>query len=124
MAKEGFTDIGSSFGYVFRLLDAEPAQLRTVAKQLAITPEGALKIVNDMVNKGYLARKAHSADGRSQWLCLTPRARAAIFVAHNFHVKFEADLAARVGLGTAGAARLALENLATHFGSDGRLSVR
>jgi DNA-binding MarR family transcriptional regulator len=121
LAHKGFEDIGSSFGYVFRLLDRAPGKLSTVAIALGITPQGALKVVNDMVAKGYVERHEDAADGRSKLLSLTPRARAAMSVAAKFHRRFEADLAARIGAEAAHAARLALEDIVAHYPNDGRL---
>src|ERR1700761_8163029 len=97
MARAGFDDVGPSFGYVFRLLADEPRNLRDVAEALGMTAPGALKIVNDMVAKGYVERLEHAEDGRQKLLGLTPRARKAMRVAPAFPEQFEAELARRVG---------------------------
>jgi len=109
LARAGFDDVGPSFGYVFRLLAPEPLNLSAVADALAISAPGALKIVNDMVDKGYVERQAHALDGRQKLLALTPRARQAMKVARRFHGQFEAALARQLGPDDARAARRVLE---------------
>jgi len=109
LARAGFDDVGPSFGYVFRLLASRPHNLSEVAGALAITAPGALKIVNDMVDKGYVERQAHAVDARQKLLALTPRARRAMKAARQFHAQFEAALARQLGAGDARAARRALE---------------
>lgn len=124
LAKQGFDDLGPSFGYVFRLLDAGPQNLRQLADALDITPQGALKIVNDMVNKGYVIRSEDAQDARSKLLSLTARATKAMAAARRFHTKFERDLASRIGEKQSAAARLAMEDIASHYGKYADLKLR
>jgi DNA-binding MarR family transcriptional regulator len=119
LARVGFDDVGTSFGYVFRLLAHKPTNLRDVAEALRITAPGALKIVNDMVDKGYVERQDHPGDARQKLLTLTPRARRAMVAAHEFHEEFERSLAARVGPRQASAARAALEAIVARAERDG-----
>ncbi len=123
LARAGFDDVGSSFGYVFRLLASEPLNLSAVAAALAISAPGALKIVNDMVDKGYVERLAHAGDARQKLLALTPRARRAMKVAHRFHGQFEAALARQLGAADAQAARRALEAI-VHAAPAGEVQLR
>ena len=113
----GYDDVGASFGYVFRLLADGPRNLKQVAENLGITPQGALKVVNDMVAKAYLERSDDPVDGRVKLLSLTPRARKAMGVARRFHQRFERELAERVGPAAAAAARAALEHIVSRDGS-------
>ena len=123
LAVAGHDDIGPSSGYVFRLLADAPGNLRGVAEALGMTPPGALKIVNDMVDKGYVERAEHAADARQKLLQLTPRARAAMAVAHAFHLAFEAGLAAQLGERDARAARRVLEAIVAAEG-EGAVALR
>ncbi|MGN6529308.1 MAG: MarR family winged helix-turn-helix transcriptional regulator [Burkholderiaceae bacterium] len=109
LARAGHDDLGSSFGYVFRLLAGGPAILRELAEGLDMSAPGALKIVNEMVARGYVERRDHPVDARQKLLALTPRARRAMQVAHRFHLRFEAELAQRLGARDAAAARRVLE---------------
>ena len=127
LARAGFDDIGSSFGYVFRLLADEPRNLRDLAESLGMSAPGALKIVNDMVAKGYVERMEHAEDARQKLLGLTPRARKAMRAAHAFHHEFEAALAQRVGASQTRAARSLLEAIvsaADERSSDGPIQLR
>ena len=118
LAQAGFDDVGASFGYVFRLLAPASMNLRDLAHALGMTAPGALKIVNDMVAKGYVERVGHAGDARQKPLSLTPRARRAMAAAQAFHIAFEADLARRVGAREAEGTRVVLEAIVASF--DGR----
>ena len=111
LAQHGYADIGSSFGYVFRLLKNNPQNLKQVAESLAMTPQGALKIINDMVLKAYVQREDDAHDARVRLLHLTPRALALMEVAHAFHQEFENRLNERLGAGKVKAMRAVLEQI-------------
>jgi DNA-binding MarR family transcriptional regulator len=116
LAEAGFGDVGGSYGYVFRLLIKEPATLGEVAQHLGITPQGALKIVDDMVRKGYVVRHPCADDGRIKLLALTERGTLAVKCASRYHKRFEKALAGRIGAASAKAARTALEDIVRHHG--------
>jgi DNA-binding MarR family transcriptional regulator len=122
LAEAGFDDLGPSFGYVFRLLLARPASLRDVADRLGISPPGALKLVDDMVAKGYVERHEHPQDGRIKQLTLTERGRQAVSQARRFHALFEQGLAQRLGASDVAAARAVLEQVVAHL-SDAELEA-
>ncbi len=124
LAEDGFDDLGSSFGYVFRLLKGQPHSLSQVAAGLGITAQGALKVINDMVAKGYVERHEEPGDGRVKRLSLTPRALAAMAQAQRFHVEFEQALAAQVGAQQVAAMREVLETIFAHAHADGMATVR
>lgn len=124
LARAGFDDVGPSFGYVFRLLAESPLSLREVADRLEITPQGALKVVNEMVAKGYVERRDDAADGRVKRLSLTPRAARALGEARRFHRQFERDLAARIGVSQARATRAALADIVARHEFSGTRGLR
>jgi hypothetical protein len=68
-----------------------------------------LKVINDMVDKGYVVRSEHAADARIKPLGLTARGRAAVAEARRFHARFERDLGKRIGVKRTAALREALE---------------
>src|SRR5450830_2171701 len=119
LAGRGFDDVGSSFGYVFRLLDRAPNNLQGVAAALGITAQGALKIVNDMVEKGYVARRDDPHDGPMKWLELTRRAREAMAQARHFHRQYERGLARRLGEAQVSALRTVLEDIHARAEAEG-----
>jgi len=124
LASKGFDDLGSSFGYVFRMLEPQPQNLTQVAFGLGITSQGALKVINDMVAKGYVERREEPEDGRSKRLALTARALAAMAEARRFHVQFERDLGAQFGPKQVGAMRSILEAIYASASTEGMANVR
>ena len=109
LAGRGYDDLGPSFGVVFRLLGSREMTLREVASHLGITPQGALKVVNDMVAKQYVQRLEHEGDARTKPLGLTPRGRAALAEARRYHARFERELGKQIGVQRTAALRDALE---------------
>ncbi len=109
LAAAGFDDIGSSFGYVFRLLAEAPCNLSELASQLGMSSPGALKVVDDMVAKGYVSRSAVEGDKRIKRLELTARGLAALCQARSFHQRYEEALAQRLGSKQVAATRVVLE---------------
>ena len=111
--------MGSSFCYVFRFLKAEPASLRALADHLDITPQGALKLVNEMEAKGLrrAAGRPRPTGAANGW-CSRPVPWQALVAARRFHERFERDLAKRVGQPCADAARRALENIVAQHPGD------
>ena len=71
LSEAGFGDMGGAFGYVFRLLADSPLSLREIAERLKITPQGASKILNEMVTKNYVARGEDALDKRIVLFMLT-----------------------------------------------------
>lgn len=122
LAVAGFDDIGTSFGYVFRLLADAPCNLSELAARLGMSAPGALKVVDDMVAKGYVSRTVDADDRRVKRLELTDRGRAALGRARSFHDKYEQALVQRLGVRQVAAARKLLEAMAaSHAERDSRL---
>jgi DNA-binding MarR family transcriptional regulator len=125
LAAAGFDDLNRSFGYVARALAAEPLSLRQLAARLGITSQGALKIVDDMASRGYLARAPDPEDRRSSRLRLTERGEKALAAARAFHRRYEAGLVRRMGRRRAAALRSALTELvALHERSGTPIALR
>lgn len=122
LATAGFRDIGPSFGYIFRRLADRPCSLSKLAKQLGMTSPGALKVVDDMVAKGYVTRRPDAIDRRVKQLELTERGQAALARARNFHRTFEQALVRRHGAPQVDATRQLLEAMVVpHVERTGRL---
>lgn len=124
LAAHGFDDVGPSFGYVFRLLASGPHNLQGIAGALGISAQGALKIINDMVENAYLVRRNDPDDGRVKWLELTDRAKQAMAEAHRFHRQFDRRLARRVGQAQVAALRAVLEDMYACAQADGFAEIR
>ncbi len=116
LAAAGFDDVGSSFGYVFRLLADAPCSLSELAAQLGMSAPGALKLVDDMVAKGYVSRSPDADDRRVKRLALTDRGRAALGRARAFHARYESALGQRLGAREVAATRRVLEAMAAAAG--------
>src|SRR6185503_13405439 len=98
LARDGFDDLGTAFGYVFRALaDDRPSQ-QQLAEQLGITAQGVAKLIGEMVEKGYVQRTTDKDDSRIKRLALAPRGRAALSAARRFHAQFEKELSKDIGV--------------------------
>jgi DNA-binding MarR family transcriptional regulator len=97
LASAGYPGFGRWFGHVLRSLDDRPVTLRELAERLDMTSPGAVKIVDAMEAEGYLERSGDPDDRRVRRIALTPRGRSALQAAREFHARFEADLADRLG---------------------------
>jgi len=124
LAAPGFDAIGSSSGYVFRRLAEAPSSLSELAALLGMSPPGALKVVDDMVAKGYVSRSADGTDRRVKQLALTDRGQAALARAREFHKRYEQNLAEIVGQRQVAATRTVLELMAASAAPSGRKGPR
>ncbi len=109
LAASGFPDLGPSYGYVFRRLADGGCSLSTLAGHLSMTAPGALKLVNEMVERGYVERAEDPSDGRVKVLQLTARGREALRRARDFHQRYEKALSGRLGADAVATARAVLE---------------
>jgi len=111
LAAAGYTDLGPSFGFVFRSLADEPMSLAQLASRLGITSQGTLKIVDEMERRGYVQRKEDEADQRVRRVALTGRGRSALREARRFHAEVERELTKSLGPRRVADARAVLEVL-------------
>ena len=114
----GFADLGGAYGYVFRALAVEALHLQELAARLGMTAQGATKIVNQMVARGYVERRPDPQDGRAKELRLASRGRAALAAARRFHAMYEHRLRLKLGESTVVGARQMLESMVARAGTD------
>src|SRR5215212_995248 len=112
LATSGYDDLGPSFGFVFRSLADRPLSLAALASRLGISSQGALKIVVEMEERGYVERRDDEVDRRVRRLLLTTRGRAGLREARRFHARVERDLLTTLGAAKVAGARAVLEVLA------------
>ena len=112
LAGGGFGDLGRSYGQVFRTLDAGPATVTSIARGLGITIQGASKLVQEMVERGYVVREPDPDDARAKLLRLGPRGEGALRAARTFHRAFERKLIRQIGAERATVVREVLAVLA------------
>ncbi len=82
-----------------------------------MTDQGALKIINEMVARGYVERTADPHDGRAKALRLASRGRRALTAARRFHRVYEHRLRATLGETCVNAARRMLEEIIADTGT-------
>jgi DNA-binding MarR family transcriptional regulator len=117
LGAEGFPDLNRSAGYVFRALNEGALSLKELAERLAMSSQGAMKLVDEMEARGYVARRPDPADGRIKRIALTAKGRRALAAARRFHGAFERRLAKRLGTEAVATLRAALAEIAgTHTG--------
>lgn len=99
LERGGFSDLTPTVGYVVRAIAASrvPPSQRDLAAHLGITDQGAGKIVNDLVARGFVVRRSNPRDARANAIHLAPRGRRLLAAARRFHARFEADLVRQVG---------------------------
>ncbi len=118
LKERGFDDLGKAYGYVFRALAAGPLHLHELALRLDITPQGTLKIVDEMAERGYVERRPDPEDGRAKLITLAPRGRAALAAARRIHAAYERRLGQALGAAEVARARRVLEALVGTTGID------
>jgi DNA-binding MarR family transcriptional regulator len=99
LARHGFAELPPSVGYVVRAIAAEPEppSQRRLAAYLGITDQGAKKIVDDLVERGFVVRRVSKDDARVNHVYLAARGKALLAAARAFHARFEAALAKKLG---------------------------
>ena len=112
LAQRGFDDLGNAYGYVFRALDAESPSQRELAGRLGITDQGMAKILDEMVQRGYVERRPDPSDARVKRLRPSRRGREALAAARAFHARLEAQLVREAGASAVLTLRRQLEKLA------------
>jgi DNA-binding MarR family transcriptional regulator len=81
-----------------------------LAEVMGITKQGTAKLVDGLVDLGYLTRQSHAGDGRARMLVLTARGQALLAESVRIQRRIEADWAATLGDGEMPALRRALEH--------------
>ena len=120
LESHGYDDLGPSFGYVFRALDESSPSLGELAERLEITPQGAHKLVAEMIERGYVERRDDEHDARVRRLHLSARGKAALRVARRFHATAEGELIKALGQAKVAAARAVLEAMASASVAEGK----
>src|SRR3954467_15245302 len=71
--KAGIADMRSSYGFVIRALAERERTLTELADLLAVSKQAAIKVVDEMEARGFLARHPAPGDRRVKFLRLTPK---------------------------------------------------
>ena len=69
----GFADLRPAHGFAFARLAGDGATVGQLAEHLDVTKQAASQMVEDLVTKGYVARRPHPGDARARLIVLTPK---------------------------------------------------
>ncbi len=116
--ERGFSDLGSAYGYVLRALADEPLRPNELASRLGITPQGATKVVGEMVDRGYVELLPDPRDGRAKRVQLASRGKRLLAAARRFHAAYERRLRQRLGERAADTLRELLDAMVRAAGVD------
>ncbi len=97
LAAEGYDDVRSADGFVFRVLAEGPMTVSALAGRLGVTKQRGAQVVDDMESRGYVCRRADPDDARARPVQLTERGRGALAAAAVHHRRTERRLARRHG---------------------------
>lgn len=99
VARSGVDDMRPSFGYVIRALAEKERTLTELADILAVTKQAAIKVVDEMEERGYLERWPDPDDRRAKVIRLTAKAagvrRAALAASRRMETELRRDLGDR-----------------------------
>jgi DNA-binding MarR family transcriptional regulator len=97
VAAAGIEGMRAPFGFVIRALHGSPLTLTELAERLGVTKQAAIKVVDEMEARGFVARAADPRDRRAKTIALTPRGEAVRRAARAESERMEAELAAELG---------------------------
>jgi DNA-binding MarR family transcriptional regulator len=113
----GIDDMRTPYGFVIRALADRDRTLTELAELLSVTKQAAIKVVDEMEQRGFLTRRPDPGDRRVKLLSLTDKGRRVRAAALAASRALEQELAEDVGrAGTAAARRALLALLERHGG--------
>jgi DNA-binding MarR family transcriptional regulator len=96
VAAAGVPDMRAPYGYVLRAVADGGLTLTELAERLAVTKQAAIKVVDEMEARGFVAREPAPDDRRAKLLRLTERGRrvrtAALAASEEMERELRADL--------------------------------
>jgi DNA-binding MarR family transcriptional regulator len=104
LARRGWSDVRPAYGYVLLAARADALTVTDVAALIGMTKQAASKLVDAMVEDGYLRRIDHPDDARSKRLELSAKGKRLLAVVETIYAEIEAEWAAIMG--TSALARL------------------
>jgi DNA-binding MarR family transcriptional regulator len=69
----GFDDLRPAHGFAFARLSAGGATITQLAEHLDVTRQAAAQLVDELIAKGYVERRAHPRDARARLIVLTDK---------------------------------------------------
>lgn len=119
---EDWTDVRRAYGFVLLATRSEPTTVTDLAELLGVTKQAASKLVESMVDSGYLLRTTDPDDARIKRIALAERGRRLLQAVERIYTDLEGEWAAVIGVRSVEQIRRSLTAvlLATH---DGELPV-
>jgi DNA-binding MarR family transcriptional regulator len=69
----GFGDLRPAHGFAFARIAPHGATVTEIADHLGVTKQAASQLVDELIGKGYVARRPHPTDARARLVVLTDR---------------------------------------------------
>src|ERR1700691_5426710 len=108
----GFTDVRPAHGFAFARLARGDATITQLADHLDITRQAAAQLADELVARGYIARRDHPDAGRAKLLVLTSKGWACTRAAEAAIAETVASWESVLGAGKLRVLRADLEQLA------------
>lgn len=98
LAERGWTDVRVNHGFV--LLAARAGGLRgaDVAALLGVSKQAASKLLDGLVDAGYITRERHARDDRAKLVRLTDRGHALLAAVEEIYTELESEWAGLIGV--------------------------
>ena len=111
LADHGHPGMRPTFGYALLAIDEDGTTTSQLGTRLAMTKQGAAKVVDQLVTRGYARRRPHPSDRRAQVVVRTRRGDDLLSAAEAIQRELEREWATMVGAKDVAALRRALEHL-------------
>jgi DNA-binding MarR family transcriptional regulator len=117
VARAGIDDMRTSFGFVIRALAERDRTLTELSELLGVTKQAAIKVVDEMEQRGYVERQPDPADRRAKVIRLTDKARQVRRAALRASSRVEAELVRDLDAEDVAALRRVLTRLLERHGA-------
>jgi DNA-binding MarR family transcriptional regulator len=98
LAQRGYCDVKRSFGFVLLAARDAPTSVSDVAVLMGMTKQAASKLIDAMVESGYVDRRSDAVDGRQRPVFLTRRGRSLLTAVEEIYVELESEWASAIGV--------------------------
>lgn len=97
LARRGWTDVRPAYGFALLALRERPLTGGELAAEMGMTKQAASKLIEALVDAGYVRRAESDGDGRARPVELTDRGRELQATAEEIYRDLEAGWAAVIG---------------------------
>lgn len=97
LAEEGWADMKRPYGFVLVAARDRPTSGKDIAALMGMTKQAASKLIDGMVEAGYVVRVVDPSDQRQKAVSLTSRGREVLAAVERIYAALEADWAEEIG---------------------------